>query len=568
MPLAETYFAGTEGMKKTAAIIVLLLLAAAPFLPGLKAGFTNWDDNVLVTENQNIRQLDLTKIGKIFTHSITGAYIPLVELSFALEYAVSGLNPVTYHLDNIILHVINTFLVFALILLLTGNRGTGFFAALLWAVHPMKVESVAWVTERKDLLYGLFSLLSFNLYLIWRKEYGGKFYLFSVLAFVLSALSKGAAVTMPLLLLLADWRENGRVTKINLLNKLPYAAVAILVTIAWLLAQRPEIPYVHDGRMPLLLENFFIACHNILFYISKTVWPARLSILYPYPQLQHGWLPLAYLAAPLVVMALAGLIFYSRRWTKEVIFWSLFFLVSVLPMLQLKRIMGDAMAADRHIYIPSIGLLCLLVLGLQYLGRRFSWKAFAPGIAAVICLPLMLLSWQRSGIWHDEISLWTSLSRQEPAMERPYMHLSIAYGERGDYAMAVNNCKRLSALNPRSAYNNSIVAYVYGLFGQNDSVIAYYNQAISIDPKDPEYYKNRGIAYVLTGRSQEAASDFTMAIRLSPDYAEAFNGRAVVYYNMGKYEWAYSDIIRARELGFAVDLGLYAQIARAAKRPE
>jgi protein O-mannosyl-transferase len=550
-------------IRKAATIIVLLLLAAAPFLPGLRAGFTNWDDNHLVTGNEYTRNLSPGNIGAIFSHQINGTYIPLTELSFALERAAFGLDPFFYHFDNIILHALNALLVMLLISMLTGDMLTAFGAALLWAAHPLRVESVVWVTERKDVLYGLFFLISLIAYLAWRQKGGKKYYLYSLTAFALAGLAKGTAVTLPLVLLLIDWRKKGRINIRDLLNKLPYLLLAVPVIAAGLLAQQSVNPDLH-GKMPLWLENCFIACRNLVFYISKTAWPEGLSIFYPYPQLQQGWLPAPYLAAPLAVAALVCLAAYSLKRTREAVFWSLFFAITALPVLQFQRLLGEAVAADRYVYIPAIGLFCLLVLGLRVLLRRKSLAQLIPAVCLTIYLPLAMLSWDRSKVWHDDITLWTSLARQQPSLELPFNQRASAYVERGDYPSAVADFKRVVEINPRFSSNFNNLASAYGSWGKEDSAIACLDRAIAIRPDDPEYYKNRGIAYVLTGNFPKAADDFTQAIGLKPDYAEAFNGRAVAYLAMGKRQQSLKDITKARELGFAVDPDLYSRIIRAA----
>ena len=554
-------------MKKTGVIIVLLMLAAAPFLPALKAGFTNWDDNRLVTGNPDLNGLNLANIGAMFSRQVNGTYIPLTELSFALEKKLFGLDPFFYHLDNIILHGLNAVLVLLLISMLTGDRMAAFCAALLWAAHPLRVESVVWVTERKDVLYGLFFLISLCAYLNWRKIGVRRYYVFSIISFALAGLAKGTAVTLPLVLLLADWRERGKVSKEDLLNKLPYLALAVPIIAAGIQAQQSPNPELH-GQMPLGLENIFIACHNLIFYLSKTAWPSNLSIYYPYPRLNQGWLPAAFLAAPLAAAGLGWLLAYSLRRSREAVFWSLFFALTALPILQFKRLLGEAVAADRYIYIPAIGLFCLLILGLRRLFRKFSLKQALPAVSIALYLPLTLVSWQQSRIWHDDISLWTSLVRQQPGLELPYYKRAVAYAQRKDFPRAVSDFKRVVEINPNFSSNFNNLASAYGSWGQQDSAIAYLNQAIAIKPSDPEYYKNRAIAYALNGRLGEAVNDFTQAIGLKPDYAEAFNGRAVALLTLGEYQGAFNDILKARELGFSVDPGLYDRISRAAQKPK
>lgn len=552
-------------MKKILAVLVLLLLSAVPFLPGLRAGFVNWDDNTLVTENKDIDGIGLKNIQTVFTRTYEGVYIPLTALSFALEKTIHGLNPLFYHLDNIILHALNAVLLMFLLSALTGDWVLSFCAALLWAAHPLRVESVVWVTERKDVLFGLFYLASLLLYLNWKEKKQAILYFCSLAAFVLSGLSKGTAISLPLVLLLVDWRSKGRITGKDLFNKIPYLAAVLPLLLMGLKAQQLGQATV-QGALPLWTENIFIACHNLLFYILKTIYPAGLSILYLYPGLRNGQLPVEYLVAPATVTILALAALYSLKKNKDILFWFLFFVATALPVLQLRRLLGSAVAADRYTYIPSIGIIVLLLYGLRRITARFPVKRLLPAVSLAVFLPLMLMSWQRSQIWHDDISLWTSLTRNLPDSPIPYKERAVAYAGKGDFINAASDFRKVVQLNPGSPSDLNNLASAFGYLGQPDSVVFYLSKAIDVNPGEYMYFKNRAVAYTAAGRWQEALADLDRAVILRPDNGEMIYNRAVVNYNLGNHKRALDDFVKALDAGFPVDPSVIESMRRIVKK--
>jgi hypothetical protein len=263
-------------MKRFTTLILALAvvaLTALSFYPVINNGFVNLDDNVLVYENTKIMHLSTDSIRVMFTSFHASLYHPLVLLSYALEYRFAGAAPAVYHATNFSLHLCNVLLVFWLFLLLTEDRLIAFLVALLFGIHPMHVESVAWISERKDVLYAFFFLLSLALYVFRARTGRWKYAVFAFLAFIGAVLSKPMAITLPLLLVLFDVMLRLPQKRLRpWLEKLPFFAVAGIFTWLTMRGQYPD----HQGKLLsslTLFQNFLVACHDLLFYLWKAIFP-------------------------------------------------------------------------------------------------------------------------------------------------------------------------------------------------------------------------------------------------------------------------------------------------------
>lgn len=531
-------------MKRALPVIMLLVLAGAPFLPGLKAGFTNWDDNLILTGNSLVKELSFENAGAIFSRSFVGTYIPLTVFSYALEFKAFGLNPFVYHLDNLLLHLLNVLLVFWLFSLLGQKPATAFLAALLWAVNPLRVESVVWVTERKDVLYGFFLLSSLIAYIKWKRSERNRFYLLSLGLFFLSCLAKGAAVVLPLLLLALDyfclvpeirWRD--------LFNKAAFLAGSAVFAVIGIFSQAGGDFGARDEQWRLL-DKPFIICHNVLFYIHKTAWPWDLSIYYPYPKNQTGWLPWAYLVSPLL---LAGLIWAvwlaAKKWGRELLFPAVFFLLALLPVLQIKTMMGGAVVAERYSYIPSIPLFLMLGMAAGRLWHK-NGRSLRILIICASGLAYLLqgyLTWNRTHVWQDSATLWSSLIDHRPDLLFAYKKRSQAYWESNRIDQALADYDQIIRLDPGNLQFRYQRALANGRLGRLDLAVSDLDVVIAGEPERAEAYFNRGYAYKLSGRQDQALADFSRALEIDPGILNAYMNRAEIYVLQGKYKKALDD---------------------------
>ena len=300
-------------------VLLLLLIITTVFLPALGNNFVNWDDPSYILNNLRIRSLAWNNVLHILTSTHQGGYEPLTELSFAIEYRFCGLNPFCYHLTNLVFHLFNCLLVFWLVFLLDRNPNVAFLAALFFGIHPLRVESVAWVSERKDVLYGFFFLSSLVAYLCYLGKRSARFLYLSLALFAISLLPKVQGLTLPLILLLLDYLQGRKFSRRMLVEKTPFFLISgLLIYIN--LAGQVQIGRIQKGHLLAVFDNIRYAATGPIFYLSKLLLPIRLSGFYPHLEplgrTDGIWLWLT----PLMATTLALMAIYSARHTRKVIF--------------------------------------------------------------------------------------------------------------------------------------------------------------------------------------------------------------------------------------------------------
>jgi len=520
------------------ALIAAILVAYAPLR---KAQFVNYDDDKLVYQNPKITSLSPAAVKKIFTEDHVGLYHPLVLLSYALEYRFFKLDPAPYHLTNLVLHLLNAGLVFWMILVLSGQPLAAFVTALLFGIHPLHVESVAWVTERKDTLYAFFFLAATVAYLLHRQKRSFFQYGLSVVLFICSLLSKPMAVTLPFVLIACDYLTEQKVTKHDLIQKIPFFAITGLFCLltVYIHYHSPEV----TSRPPFTLwQKFFISSYGFIFYIGKMLLPVKLSCIYPYPEDIYATLPAIFIAAPFIVAVLGAAAFFSARHTKTIIFGFLFYAITVAPVLQFLPAGGEAVPADRYTYIPLIGLFYIAGMGCCWLWRRNRpLQICTAACLGILTVALGYLTFMRGLVWQDSITLWTDVLASRPRAGVAYSNRGSEYFLRGDHERAVSDFTEALRINPQYAevYNNRGV--LYNERGDNDKAIADFTRAITLKPAYAASYDNRGLAYHRKGLLDEALRDFSKAIELDPRLASAYNHRGIVYNDQGLFDRAIDD---------------------------
>ncbi len=547
--------------KLALSVILIALVTLVSFLSSLDNDFVNYDDTAHVTQNPLIRDLSWNNIKGIFSTPVISNYVPLVSLSFSLDYALWGLNPFGYHLTNVMLHLINSLLVFALVLRLNNPLLPALVVAVFFGVHPLHVESVAWVTERKDVLSTLFYLGGLLFYLRYREGCQSRFYVLSFAAFVLSLLAKPMAVTLPLIMFLCDYLSARSWSTRALLEKVPFLGMSALFSVYTAWAHQYGAPggfyalYVSN-----LGDNLLIACWGLIFYLGKTFMPVQLSAFYPYPAEISLRLPTFFLP-PILLLALAAGVWFSQRYTRKVIFGSLFFLLTLLPVLNVVQFHMLA-AADRYMYIPSIGIFYLAGVAFQ---RIYFWKIHWEKtkkvslmvLLGVIVTTLGTLTWQRSNVWQDSETLWLSVLKNDPGVPVVHNNLGNVYLKKGRMDAAIAEYKKAISLNPNDAslYNNLGAAYLKK--GRLDAAIAEYRKAISLNPADALAYINLGNTYSSKGRLDAAIAEYRKAISLNPDYALAHNNLGNAYLGKGETDAAIAEYRKTISLNPADALAHY-----------
>lgn len=549
MTLGDGQTAGRMNRQKTLLLgAVLLVVTAIAFLPSLRNGFTNWDDWQLVTQNEDIRELSLDNTRTVFSSYYVGTYVPLTMLSFAVDYHFWKLDPFPYHLTNFALHLLNCALVFLLLLKLTRNPVVAFVTALFFALHPLRVESVAWIAGRKDLLYALFFLGSMIGYLRYRESGQRGIFVLSLVLFALSALSKGLAITLPFALILCDYLENGRIRKADVTQKIPFFALTILFGAIAFLAQGtgqgwgPEYPL-------LSMRNILVGCYTFIFYLWKTAAPFNLSCIYPHPEGLSNPFAVEFLASCLLTILLAVLVLYSTKQSRKVFFAVAFFVVTLLPVLQFFPVGGQAIAADRYTYVPAIGLAYLAAELLRHMHNRLrttARKAVLNAGIIVLFAGMSFLTWQRCLVWRDDITLWSDVIEKHPDVATAWFNRACALEGSGDYDRAFEDLTRaIERGHVEACINRGLIHHSRGDF---DKAIADYDMAIGRRPDFAIARYNRGNANLAKGSFRTAVSDYDQAIRLNPSYTDSRLNRGTAFFKLQEYDRAIADFSKVLEL--------------------
>jgi lipoprotein NlpI len=565
------------------------------YLPSLQNDFVNWDDHKFVYKNHNIWSLDVEFLPWMFTTFHAGEWIPLTWLSYALDYAVWGLNPLGYHLTSIIFHGLNTFIVVILITFLvnirmkeilskrtgTDNKGystnaiiTGCVTGFLFGLHPLHVESVAWISERKDVLYTLFFLLS----IIWYLKYTSSpqkqrlpAYSLCILFFFLSLISKPMAVTLPAVLIILDVHPLGRLhvkssirsQRSLVIEKLPFFGMSIVSSVMVIFAKQAD-----KAILPLKVypfgERLLVAFHSIGFYLYKMIWPKDLVPLYPFPSDISIFKP-EYAGTIIFFIIVTTFCIYS--WKSQKIWFAVwaYYVVTLLPVLGIIQT-GPQAAADRYTYMPSLGPFLLVGLSMTFIYRKVSSSnySFEPvkillgAFSVFLICYLSFLTFQQIKIWKNSLSLWRTEIAKFPEAFIAYRGIGSAYESMGDHKQALRNFNKALELNPADSRSYLERGKVRELLGGYSGAREDFEKAIEINPVFEQAYYNLGVIYdYYLGNPQRALEHYSTAIQLSPEYALAYNNRGVIYATMKDYHLALKDFNAAIQINNKDSVAFY-----------
>lgn len=515
---------GRQELKIIISVFLMLVVVMVSFLPSLKNSFTNWDDEFYISQNPDVKNLSLKGIAKLFTTTKLGLYTPLVSISFALEYHFFKLDPAAYHTTNLILHLMNCLLVFMFIFILSNNNlAISFIVSLLFGVHPLRVESVAWISERKDMLYALFFLGALIFYFRYLKKEARKSYYYSLALSFVSLLSKPMGVSLPFVMCLCDYFLGVKCSRRNFIEKIPFFIIAIVFSV---IAASKNLhsyePFKLSSHIPIV--NF-----RLIFYLYKIFVPINLSCLYPDPLVTVNSFPVIFWLSSLIVMFLGAIAILSRKYNRNLIFGISFFVITILPVLKLIPL-GSGRIEERFTYIPSIGIFYIVAAGIFWIYTN-RLKLRILGVMVLIILisvvaSLSFLTWQRCKVWKDSLSLWNDVLSHYP-------DLAIAYNNRGniflgkkEYDKAYADFKKAIEVDPLFPYTYNNLGIAYSDAGRKEDAIAMFEKAIIIDPNFAKAYYNLGNVYNSIGDENKAITWYEKAIGINPDFLEA-------YYNLG-----------------------------------
>jgi tetratricopeptide (TPR) repeat protein len=532
-------------------ILVVFALTFIAFLPSLENNFlNNWDDNKFITDNVIIRQLNFQSIKSIFSSSIESAYVPLPILSFAVEYHFFGSHPLIYHVSNLILYLACIFLVFHFFRLLRLDTVYAALGALLFGIHPMHVESVAWITERKDLLYGLFYMASLIMYMKYIRSHdqGMKFFVISMLFFVLALFSKIQAVTLPISLILIDYFTERPFTSKLLFEKVPSIVLSLIVGLAGIIILTAH-GTLEDIVLSKLSERIFFGLYALSMYIGKFIAPVYLSAAYPYPQNLVHAVPASYYLIPSFLVVLGFFIYKSVRFTRAIVFGTLFFLFNIIFLLQIVAA-GNTYLSDRYSFIPYVGFCFIAGWSMENIMKKKKGLKYISVIAfSLTIIVFVLLTFDRCKTWKDDETLWTDAIEKYPNDNASaYYNRGFGSWQQGQWQKALADYSKAIEINSEWALAYNSRGIVYENIGQWEKAIADYSKAIENDPKYGYAYNNRGIVYCKLGQWDKAIVDCSKAIEIDPKCVLAYSNRGIAYRNLGQWDKAVADCSRAVEI--------------------
>lgn len=556
-----------------AAAGVPVAIALATFLvlaPALWNDFVNWDDPVNFTNNKHYRGLGWPQLRWMWTAVLMGQWIPLTWMTLGLDYVLWGMSPLGYHLTNLVLHAANASLAYLVARELLSRAGIrearplvagAAAAALFFAVHPLRAESVAWVTERRDVLSGFFFLLAALAYLraCDPRIRSNRWRACSIAAYGLAALSKSMVVTLPVLLLVLDvyplrrldlaaWRTRRALGLV--IEKLPYFALALLAGAMQIYAQIANHFLTPLEKLPLL-ERIPVALYGIWFYVSKTVVPVGLSPLYELPARIDPLAP-RFVASALGAVGLTVLFAaLRRRWPAGLAAW-VAYLVALAPVSGLLH-NGHQLAHDRYSYLPCLpwamlfgGAVALLVAGgTDYLRPAVARLGIAA--AALWLAALAGMTWHQVKVWRDSDTLWRYALEADPDCSICHSNLGASLASRGLYDLAIASFEHSLELRPDRVVTHGNVGAALNNSGRPEEALPHFERVLARHPAHVDTRLNMAVALLRLGRQREAMTHLAIILERDPDHAPALTNLGAAHFDLGEYGRAIELLHRAVE---------------------
>jgi lipoprotein NlpI len=523
--------------------VALIAFAFVAFYPSLSNGFTNWDDPTYIIYNSLIKNFAFENVKRIFTQVYFSNYQPLHLFSYLIEYHFFGLDASGYHWVSLIMHCVNILLVLWIAKLFTKNNYVAFFTALFFAITPMRVESVAWAAERKDLLYSMFFFAAFICYIFYlRRKLKIKYILLTFLFYTLSTFSKTMAVSLVPVLFLTDYFENRKISFKVILEKVPFVLLALVMGIISVKASY-ETQSIDTSTQFSFLDRLFFASQNILMYVSKCIFPYGLTSYYPYPNLENGHIPASYYFSGVVIIMITVLVLLSLKKGK-MIFYSTGFFVSTVALVLMILPVGPTIFSERYSYIPSVMLYFTLLFYLFKWVESTKSQSFlnATSVALIaFSLYFVQVTRQRCLVWKDSLVLWSDVIKTNPVNPHALNNRGFEWKQRGEFKSAITDYMQAIALKPDFPEPYAGLCDVYGNMSMFDSAMYYANRALALKPDMSQALNNRGIVRAKNHNLDSALMDFNAAIKVKPDMFEVYGNRGNLNCTMGNLDAGLDD---------------------------
>jgi len=552
---------------KTLICIILTALTLTVFSPVQNHDFVNFDDNLYILDNQHVKSgFNIKNVSWALTTLHGGFWFPLTWLSHMLDSELYGINPKGHHFNNLLLHIVNSILLFLLLNRMTDALWRSAFVAALFALHPLHVEPVAWVSSRKDVLSTLFWMLTMWFYAYYTERPNMKRYLLVLLFFILGLMSKPMLVTLPFVLLLLDYwplsrfrigqhfindsscasqgirnlRKRTRLT-ILILEKAPLMSLSLVSSLLVYFAER------HYGALPSLDSfpfdtRFLNALASYISYIFKMIWPQNLAFFYPHPGMPQWWIGTG------AGLLLAFVTFYAIKSYHThpylIVGW-LWYLGTLVPVIGFIQVGAHAMA-DRYTYVPLIGLFIMFSWGVPNLLKNWRFQreilTITGGISALL---FMISSWFQVQYWQNSNILFRHAIEVTSDNYVAQNNLGIELVQRGDLEKAIQHFSEALKIRPHNLETHNNMGVILARLGRLDEAVSSFSRVLQMHPDSAGANFNLGIALTQLGRPEEATSHFFRALRIKPDYPESHFNLGVILYKKGKFQEAITQLSKA-----------------------
>lgn len=538
-------FSHMEKIDKKNTIITFFVIVAITFgiySNGLRNEFIDyWDDNTYITGNDLVKSLGFSNLKSIFSTIFWTDYYPVSLLTYAIDYHFWELNPLGYHITNVFIHSMNAFLIFLIIIELTGMAMTAYITAVIFIIHPVNVETVAWISERKNLLSFLFLLISFYLYIRSDRKKQIFFYIASILAYVIALLSKSMVVIFPLILLLYDFSFTKKSFKLKIIDKIPFFILSITFSVITVIAFRGSPAFT------LYNENLFCRILSMLriftTYAGKIFVPVSLNNFYV-NYMSFSIFDREVLISIFILMLISYFAYKSYKKDRKIFFCVLWFFLYLLPVSNIIPV--SHWMADRYLYYSSFGyslFLAFMITGDQRNGLPetvfFKLRKFAIPILVVI---IGLYSYQtisRNSVWKNSITLWEDCVKKDDRGALAHSYLGGSYMKRGFREKAYVECVKALRINPHRANALANLAYLDMENGLMDNALKKIKLAFSYEGDNYEAHMALGIFYMHKNKFDKAVFEFKMAVEGIPesilDLILIHNNLGVAYYKIKRF---------------------------------
>jgi tetratricopeptide (TPR) repeat protein len=529
--LIKIFLVGQVNKKEHTRLIYTALAFVTVIVFGqvCRNGFVRYDDPYYVTNNPHVKYgISLESVKWAFTTTVGANWHPLTWLSHILDCQLFGVNPFWHHLINLLFHTANTLLLFWILKKMTGKIWPSAFVAAAFALHPLRVESVAWAAERKDVLSGLFWMLTIVSYIRYTEHKSISRYLLLFVVFGLGLMTKPMLVTLPFVLLLLDYWPLERFQQAGqlghqkwfdwrlIIEKVPMFVLSAALSIVTYFIQQ-SAGAMELGRGQPLHIRISNALVSYIAYLGKLIYPSRLAVLYPYPVNELPlWQPI--LSLLILVFITAGVIYTARRYLAVGWFWYLGTLVPVIGLVQI----GNQKMADRYTYLPSIGIFIIIAFGAEELTVRWRHRNIILGLCAGIALSILsILTLLQVKYWRNSLTLYEhaiSVTKNNYIMQCNY---GILLSEKGRDEEALEHLRIALQINPRYYYVHYGIGTVLLKKGKFAESIEQFDKAIELQPDYHKAYYEKGRAFYLQGYRQLAVEQCLKALQIKPDYTLA-----------------------------------------------